>query len=272
MHLPTQVAEAVAFLKSKNIEKPAIGIILGTGLHRLVEQMDIQISIDYKDIPHFPESTVEYHSGKLLFGFIEGKYVVVMNGRFHFYEGYTLQQVTFPVRVMKYLGVETLLVSNACGAVNPAYKAASLMVIEDHINMIPGNPLIGYNHEEFGPRFPDMSQPYDFGLIRKIEQIASEENIPLNKGVYVAWMGPNLETRAEYRFARTMGADVVGMSTVPEVIVANHMSMKATAISVITDLCDPDNLKPVDIKDILGNAAIAEKGMTTIFRRLIGQL
>lgn len=267
-----KVKETVDFIQSKGVKNPGIGIILGTGLGKLINHLDVIVSLDYKDIPHFPVSTVEYHSGKLMYGLIEGKEVLVMNGRFHFYEGYSLQEVTFPIRVMKLMGIETLLVSNACGGLNLDYKPASLMIIEDHINMIPGNPLIGKNYEEFGPRFPDMSQPYDFELIGKMEEIANSSNIEINKGVYVAWMGPNLETRAEYRFAKIMGADVVGMSTVPEVIVANHMSMKVAAISVITDMCDPDNLKAVDINDILGNAAIAEEDLIIIFRELIKRL
>jgi len=272
LNMLEKVKESVAFIRNSGIANPKIGIILGTGLGGLINDVDVIKSLEYSDIPHFPESTVEFHSGKLIYGILAGKEVLVMNGRFHFYEGYTLQQITFPVRVMKMLGIETLLVSNACGAVNLDFKPASLMIIEDHINMIPGNPLIGENIEEFGPRFPDMSQPYDFGLIEKMEKIALSRNIVLNKGVYVAWMGPNLETRAEYRFAKTMGADVVGMSTVPEVLVANHMNMKVAAISVVTDHCDPDNLKPVDIQDILNNAAVVEKDMVVIFEELIRSL
>ncbi|MCF6170349.1 MAG: purine-nucleoside phosphorylase [Bacteroidales bacterium] len=267
-----QINEAVDFIRSKGETAPETGIILGTGLGKLVDDLVLNFSIDYKDIPHFAESTVESHSGKLLFGTMAGKEVVVMKGRFHFYEGYSLQEVSFPVRVMKFLGVQALLVSNACGAVNPAYKPASLMIIDDHINMLPGNPLIGKNHSRLGPRFLDMSRPYDPALIRKMESIASENGIEINKGVYVAWMGPSLETRAEYRFIRTMGADVVGMSTVPEVIVAHHMGMRVAAISVVTDLCDPDNLQPVDIEDILANAALAEKDLVKIFLQLIGHL
>jgi purine-nucleoside phosphorylase len=264
--------KSAGYLKQNGIGNPIVGIILGTGLGGLINNLEIIKSIDYKDIPNFPVSTVEYHSGKLIYGMLEGKEVLVMNGRFHFYEGYSLQEVTFPVRVMKLLGIKNLFVSNACGAVNLDYAPASLMIIEDHINMIPGNPLSGKNHEEFGPRFPDMSQPYNFELIKKMEAIALAEGISVNKGVYVAWMGPNLETRAEYRFARTMGADVVGMSTVPEVIVANHMGMKVAAVSVVTDMCDPDNLKPVVIEEILDNAARAEKGMIKLFKELVKQL
>ena len=261
-----KVQESVDFIRKHGVNKPEVGIILGTGLGKLIDHLELKVSLDYGDIPHFPEATVEFHHGKLMFGLLDGMEVLVMNGRFHFYEGYSLQEVTFPVKVMKMLGIETLLVSNACGAVNLDYKPASLMIIEDHINMIPGNPLIGHNHAEFGPRFPDMSQPYDFELIKIMEKIAAKENI------HMAWMGPNLETRAEYRFARNMGADVVGMSTVPEVIVANHMSMKVGAVSVITDMCDPDNLHPVDINDILGNAGIAEKDLIKLFRKLLKEL
>ncbi len=267
-----KINEAVEFIRSKGNVSPEVGIILGTGLGKLVDDLDVEYSLDYKDIPHFAESTVEFHSGKLLFGTLSGKQVVVMNGRFHFYEGYSLEEVTFPVRVMQFLGVETLLVSNACGAVNPAYKPASLMIIDDHINMLPDNPLIGKNNSKLGPRFLDMSQPYDPVLIEKMEAIAVKSGIEINKGVYVAWMGPSLETRAEYRFIRMMGADVVGMSTVPEVIVAHHMGMKVAAVSVVTDLCDPDNLKAVNIDDILSNAALAEEDLIKLFLSLIEQI
>jgi len=264
--------EAAEFIRLKGVGKTRIGIILGTGLGKLAENIDIVTSIDYKEIPYFPEATVEFHSGKLLFGRLEGTEVIVMNGRFHYYEGYSLQEITFPVRVMKLLGVDTLLVSNASGAVNPDFKPASLMIIDDHINMLPGNPLIGKNHNEFGSRYTDMSRPYDPVLIERMEKIALENDIKIEKGVYVAWMGPSLETRAEYRFIKLMGADVVGMSTVPEVIVANHMNMRVTAISVITDICYPDNLHPVNIKDILANASLAEKDLMLLFRELIKSL
>lgn len=264
--------EAVSFLKSKGIEKPEIGIILGTGLGSLANDVRVEISLDYKDIPHFPLSTVEFHSGKLLYGELGGKKVLVMKGRFHFYEGYTLQEVTFPVRVMKMLGINYLFVSNAAGAINLNLPKASLMIIDDHINMLPGSPLVGKNLDELGPRFPDMSRPYDPGLISLMEKIAAEKGIKINKGVYVAWIGPSLETRAEYRFIKLMGADAVGMSTVPEVLVANHMGMKVAAISVITDKGDPDNLHPVDIDDIIRNAMIAEKDLVLLFESLIREL
>ena len=267
-----KLKEAVSFLKSKGIEKPEVGIILGTGLGRLADDVNVEITLDYKDIPHFPVSTVEFHSGKLLYGELGGKKVLVMNGRFHFYEGYTLQEVTFPVRVMKMLGINYLLVSNAAGAINLNLPKASLMIIDDHINMLPGNPLVGKNIDELGPRFPDMSRPYDPKLISLMEKIAAEKGIKINKGVYVAWIGPSLETRAEYRFIKLMGADAVGMSTVPEVLVANHMGMKVAAVSVITDKGDPDNLHPVNIDDIIRNAMIAEKDLVLLFESLIQEL
>ena len=267
-----KIKQSADFIKSKGVKEPVVGIILGTGLGGLVNDIDIALSIDYEDIPNFPVSTVESHSGKLIYGELSGKKVLVMSGRFHYYEGYSLQQVTFPVRVMKLLGIETLLVSNACGGINPAFKPASLMIIDDHINMIPDNPLVGENINKLGPRFVDLSRPYTPSLIEKMEKIAAKRNIEINKGVYVAWIGPSLETRAEYRFIKVMGADVVGMSTVPEVIVANHMNMKVAAVSVVTDLCDPDNLQPVEIEHILNNAAIAEKDLIAIFRDLVGEI
>ncbi len=267
-----KLKEAVSFLKSKGIEKPEIGIILGTGLGSLANDVQVETSLDYKDIPHFPLSTVEFHSGKLIYGELGGKKVLVMNGRFHYYEGYTLQEVTFPVRVMKMLGINYLFVSNAAGAINLDLPKASLMIIDDHINMLPGSPLVGKNLDELGPRFPDMSRPYDSELISLMEKIAAEKGIEINKGVYVAWIGPSLETRAEYRFIKLMGADAVGMSTVPEVLVANHMGMKVAAISVITDKGDPDNLHPVNIDDIIRNAKIAEKDLVLLFESLIREL
>jgi len=267
-----QIHETVSFLKQKKIDAPAIGIILGTGLGNLVTRIEKEQEIDFADIPHFPLSTVEFHKGKLIYGAISGKKVIAMQGRFHFYEGYTMQQVTFPVRVMKLLGIKFLLISNAAGSMNPLMKKGSLMVIDDHINLQPLNPLTGENDEQLGPRFPDMSQPYDVSLIEKIEKIAAEMNLPLHKGVYVAVQGPNLETRAEYRFLRMIGADVVGMSTVPEVIVANHISLPVAAVSVITDECDPDNLKPINIEEIIAIAGKAEVQLTALFEKLIEQL
>jgi purine-nucleoside phosphorylase len=263
-----KIKQTTDYLNEKGIKNAQIGIILGTGLGNLINYIDINYSIEYKDIPNFPEATVESHSGKLILGKLEGKVVLVMSGRFHFYEGYSMDEVTFPIRVMKMLGIETLFVSNAAGGINPDYKPASLMIIDDHINMLPANPLVGQNYSKLGPRFVDMSEPYDGKLIEKMEQIANRLDIVVNKGVYVAWIGPSLETRAEYRFIKIMGADVVGMSTVPEVIVANHMGIKVAAVSVVTDLCDPDNLAPVKIEELLANAAIAEKDLIKLFSEL----
>lgn len=267
-----KLQETRDFLFNKGFKDAKLGIILGTGLGGLVNHLDIESSINYSDIPHFPEATVESHHGKLIYGKLVGTRVIVMSGRFHYYEGYHLNEVTFPVRVMSLLGVHTLFVSNAAGGINPDYKAASLMIIDDHINMLPGNPLVGKNFSKLGPRFVDMSEPYDSKLIEKMEAIARRLNIPVNKGVYVAWIGPSLETRAEYRFIKIMGADVVGMSTVPEVIVAAHMGMKVAAVSVITDLCDPDNLAPVEIDELLNNAAIAEKQLIPLFSELAKEI
>jgi purine-nucleoside phosphorylase len=264
-----QLQEAVSYIRSKNIPMPETGIILGTGLSGLVDNVKVHLSIDYAEIPHFATSTVEFHPGRLVFGTMHNREIVLMQGRFHFYEGYSMNQITFPVRVMKLLGIKQLLISNACGAINPAYEAASLMLIDDHINFLPGNPLVGPNSEELGPRFPDMSRPYDPALNKSLKAIAARSNIRLHEGVYAAWMGPNLETRAEYRFLRMAGADVVGMSTVPEVIAANHMKLPVAAISVITDLCDPENLKPINIEEVLAHAANAEKDLGILFSELI---
>lgn len=264
--------ETVAFLKSKGIKSPQIGIVLGTGLGKLVDEIDIELVLDYKDIPHFPISTVEFHSGKLIYGNLRGKKVLVKQGRFHFYEGYTLQQITYSIRVMKLLGIEYLLLSNAGGAMNPGFKKGTLMLLEDHINLLPGSPLIGKNIDELGPRFVDMSEPYSKYLNEKLMRIARENNIELNKGVYVVMAGPNLETAAEYRYLSRIGADVVGMSTVPEVIVANHMSLPCAAVSVITDLCDPDNLEPIDVPDILKTASLAEPNLIKLYSDMIAEL
>ncbi len=267
-----KINQTVSFLKGKGITKPEIGIVLGTGLGQLINEIQIEKSIDYKDIPNFPLSTVESHSGKLIYGEIKGKKVLAMQGRFHYYEGYTMQQITFPVRVMKMLGIKYLLLSNAGGAINLSFKKGTLMLIDDHINLQPDNPLIGKNFDELGPRFPDMSRPYSEYLNKKLIGIAKRENIKLNKGVYVSVPGPNLETRAEYRFLKTIGADVVGMSTVPEVIVANHMNLPCAAVSVLTDECDPDNLVPVGIKEIIEVAGKAEPNLIKLFVALISEL
>ena len=267
-----QIQEAVQVIRSKTKTETLIGIILGTGLGGLALEIQKEIEISYTDIPNFPLSTVESHAGKLIFGTLGGKKVVAMQGRFHFYEGYTMQQITFPVRVMKFLGVRTLLVSNACGGMNPQYLPGDIMIMDDHINLLGDNPLRGKNEDLLGPRFPDMSEPYSRKLIAIAEQIALEEKIKVQRGVYVAVMGPNLETRAEYRFLRFIGADVVGMSTIPEVIVANHMGIACLGFSIVTDECFPDSLKPVDIQKIIKTANETEPKMTKIMRRVVEQL
>jgi len=267
-----EMKETVAFIRNKGITVPEIGIILGTGLGNLINEINIEKAIDYADIPNFPVSTVESHKGKLIYGTMKGKKVLAMQGRFHYYEGYTMQQITMPVRVMKLLGIKYLLISNAGGAMNLTFKKGTLMLIDDHINMQPENPLRGKNLDEMGPRFPDMSRPYSTLLNDKLTRIAAENKITLHRGVYVAVTGPNLETKAEYRYLRAAGADVVGMSTVPEVIVANHISLPCCAISVLTDECDPDNLRSVGIEEILAVAAKAEVHLTDLYSRLVEEL
>jgi purine-nucleoside phosphorylase len=272
MNLRTHLQETVAFIRSKTQATPSVGIILGTGLGGLVRDVTIETTLEYGSIPHFPVSTVESHQGKLLFGTLEGVSVVVMQGRFHYYEGYTMQQVTYPVRVMKFLGVNTLLVSNACGTVNPQFRKGDVMLMDDHINLLGDNPLIGPNEPELGPRFPDMSEPYSRRLMVIAEEVALENKIKLQKGVYVAVAGPNLETRAEYRFMRAIGADVVGMSTVPENIVARHMGMEVLGMSILTDECFPDALAPVSVQEIIEVANHAEPKMTTVMKGVVQRL
>ena len=268
-----QINEAVRFIQSHGITQPEVGVILGTGLgNRFVKEIKNSVVINYNSIPHFPISTVESHKGKLIYGELKGKRVLAMQGRFHFYEGYDMQQITMPVRVMKFLGIDYLLISNAAGTMNLNWKKGELMLIDDHINLQHDNPLRGENFEVLGPRFPDMSQPYSKKLNDLLTEIAKKKKIKLNKGVYVAVQGPNLETRAEYRFLSRIGADAVGMSTVPEVLVANHMSLACCAISVITDECDPDNLKPVDISQIIKTAESSEEKLTELYVELIGKL
>ena len=267
--LISKINETLKVIREKTQDEFPIGIILGTGLGGLVKDIKIDHEIDYSDLPHFPLSTVESHHGKLILGSINGKKVVAMQGRFHYYEGYTMQQITYPVRVMKYLGVKTLLVSNACGGMNPLYRRGDVMIMADHINLLGDNPLIGKNEEELGPRFPDMSEPYNLELIKIAEEAALENKIKVQKGVYVAVSGPNLETKAEYRFLRSTGADVVGMSTIPENIVANHMGMKVLGISIVTDECFPDSLKPVNVEEIISAAMAAEPKMTLIMKEVI---
>ena len=268
-----EIKEATDFLIEKGIQNPEIGVILGTGLGNLfVKEIEHPIEVEYQHIPHFPTSTVEFHKGKLIFGNVKGKKVLAMQGRFHYYEGYSMQQITLPVRVMKMLGIKNLLISNAAGNLNMKWKKGELMLIDDHINLQPENPLRGKNYDALGPRFPDMSQPYSKDLNEKLISIAKRQGLTLNKGVYVGVTGPNLETRAEYRFLRTIGADAVGMSTVPEVIVSNHAGLPCCAISVLTDDCDPDNLKPVNIQEIIETAGKAEKKLTDLFVGLIEAL
>jgi len=252
--------------------EPEIGIILGTGLGGLVSEIEIQHKLMYSNIPNFPISTVEFHSGRLIFGLLQGKKVVAMQGRLHHYEGYDMKQITFPVRVMKMLGIKHLFVSNASGALNPDIKTGDIMIIEDHINLQHDNPLRGRNYDDLGPRFPDMSQPYSKDLISKAVQVAKENNISCHTGVYVSVAGPNLETKAEYKFLRIIGGDAVGMSTVPEVIVAKHMGLPVFAISVITDEGYHENLEPTSVEQILKVAEEAEPKMTLILKELLSSL
>jgi len=266
-----KVAEAVAFLKSKHFDVPDTGLIVGTGLAGLAGSIRTHTEIFYQDIPHFPVSTVESHLGKLVYGTLGRQTVVAMLGRFHWYEGYSMNQIVFPVRVMKFLGIRRLLVSNAAGALNPDFRKGSLMLLDDHINLLGSNPLIGPNDERFGTRFPDMSAPYDKALNARIKALAAERGILLQEGVYAAVAGPNLETRAEYRYLWDIGADAVGMSTVPEVIAARHMGLPCAAVSVLTDECDPDHLEPTSLEQILAAAREAEGSLTALFGALLDQ-
>ncbi len=267
-----QLDESVEYLKNKGFDAPEIGIVLGTGLGKLVNEIDDPIEAHYNHIPFFPLATVEFHSGKLIYGSILGKKVVVMQGRFHLYEGYDLVDVTYPIRVMHLLGIKKLFISNAAGAINLNFNKGDIMLIEDHINLQGGSPLAFKNVADFGDRFVDMSEPYDKKMRIAIEEIAVKENIPLRKGVYVSVVGPQLETKAEYRMLKILGADAVGMSTVPEVIVANHLRLPIVAVSVLTDECDPDDLHPIDIAEIIKIAGNAEPKMVQLFKELIKQL
>lgn len=263
------ILQTTNFLKEKGFSNPEIGIVLGTGLGKLVNHIQIEHEIAYSDIPNFPLSTVEFHSGKLIFGTLEGKKVVVLQGRFHLYEGYSLQEITFPIRILKALGIQKLLISNAAGAVNLNFKKGELMLIEDHINLQGSSPLAFKNVSDFGERFTDMSEPYDLDLRQQAIEIAKAANITLHKGVYAAVVGPQLETKAEYKMLKIIGADAVGMSTVPEVIVANHLKLPVLAISVLTDECNPEDLKPINIPEIIDLAAKAEPKMILIFKELV---
>jgi purine-nucleoside phosphorylase len=267
-----QIQEAKRFLEARWKGKPRVGIILGTGLGGLAEDIQAEATFAYGDIPHFPHSTAPSHAGRLVCGKLGGKTVMAMEGRFHFYEGYSLKQITFPVRVMRALGCDALIVSNACGGMNPQWSKGDIMLIEDHINLLGDNPLIGPNDERLGIRFPDMCRPYDPELIALAQRVALAERIVVQKGVFVAVSGPNLETRAEYRFLRGIGADVVGMSTVPEVIVGVHAGMRNLGLSVITDQCLPDALEPAVLSDIIAVANLAEKKLRVLVRRVIEEL
>ena len=267
-----QINEATSYLRKIWQGTPKVGLILGTGLGGLAEQIEQHASIPYSDIPHFPVSTAPTHAGRLVCGLLRGRPVIAMEGRFHYYEGYDLQQVTFPVRVMRALGAEVLLVTNAAGGINPQLDLADLVIIEDHINLLPDNPLRGVNDDRLGPRWPDLSEPYTKSLIQLARTAALGEGIHLHKGVFVAVSGPNLETRAEYRMLKMMGADVVGMSTVPEVLVAVHAGMKVLGFSVVTDLCLPDHLESADVSKILANAAIGGEKLAKLIPRVIEQI
>lgn len=267
-----QLNETHHFLSKQGFDGARAGVVLGTGLGDLVNHLSIEKTIPYHDIPHFPLSTVEFHKGNLVLGKIGGTTVMAMHGRFHYYEGYSMQQITYPVRLMKMLGVQKLLLSNAAGGMNPGFKKGDLVVIEDHINTQTENPLRGLTDDAFGPRFPDMSCPYDRGLTELLLTTSQSQGVKMHKGIYVAVNGPNLETRAEYRYLRAAGADMVGMSTVPEVIVANQINLPCAAVSVITDECDPDHLKPVDIAEIIAVAGAADKKLSNIFAAVLKQL
>lgn len=268
----TEAAEKIRAELPAGTGVPSIGIILGTGLGKLAEEIEVEKALPYGDLPHFPTSTVESHDGRLLIGHLDGVPVLAMQGRFHLYEGYTAHKVTFPVRVMGVLGVETLLVSNAAGGMNPHFRRGDLMLITDHINLQGANPLEGPNVDAWGPRFPDMSEPYDLELRELAKEKALEHGIKLQEGVYLSVMGPNLETKAEYRFLRRLGADVVGMSTTPEVTVARHMDLRVLAMSVITDECFPDALEPVSLEDVLEAAGEAEPKLTRLTRAVVATI
>jgi len=261
--------DAAAAIRERWDRVPHAGIILGTGLGSLVEEIQEEAAFDYEEIPHFPQTTAVSHQGRLICGTLHGLPVMAMEGRFHMYEGYALKQITLPVRVMKSLGAKLLVVSNACGGMNPNYREGDVMVIEDHINLMGDNPLIGINDDRLGPRFPDMSQPYDAELIQRALSVARREDIVAHQGVFVAVSGPNLETRAEYRFLRNIGADVVGMSTVPEVIVAAHCGLPVVGFSIVTDMCLPDALEPADVQQIIATAQDAEPRLRSLVRGVL---
>ena len=267
-----QIKETAAFLKEQGYTEPVVGIVLGTGLGELISHIKVEKAIAYQTIPNFPVSTVEFHKGNLVYGTINEIKVIAMQGRFQYYEGYTMQQITFPVRVMKELGIKYLLLSNAAGGINANYKKGDLVLLDDHINLQPENPLRGLNLPDFGSRFPDMSAPYSSSLNNIIREKANQQQLRLHEGIYASVVGPNLETRAEYRYLRTIGADLVGMSTVPEVITANQLELPCACVSVITDECDPENLKPVNIMEIIEVAGKADKKLSELFAAVIAEL
>ena len=270
--LKEKIKETADSIRKKTTLRPELGIILGTGLGQLAESIEVETIVSYEEIPHFPVSTVESHAGRLIFGTLSKKKVVAMQGRFHYYEGYSMQEIAFPVRVMKELGIQVLLVSNACGGLNPLFKAGDLMMITDHINLLGDNPLRGKNDDSLGPRFPDMYNCYDKDLISLAEKTALELGIKLHKGVYVPVAGPNLETGAEYRFLRSIGADVVGMSTVPEVIAAAHQGTKVLGFSIVTDMGLPDALKPTNLEEIIAVANAAEPILTRLLIKIVEKI
>jgi len=272
MDIQEEFEESISYLKERGVRDVEVAIVLGTGLGGLVEQIDVELELSYSQIPHLPVATVEFHFGKLIFGTLSGKRVLAWQGRFHYYEGYNMEQVVKPVRISRLLGAKALLISNAAGSLNPGMKKGALMCLEDHINLQPDNPLRGPNLEFLGPRFPDMCQPYDQALSAILFDVARSEDIPLYTGVYASVMGPQLETRAEYRYLRTIGADAVGMSTVPEVIAAVHMGMPCVAVSVITDECDPENLAPFNLDEVISVAQRAEPNLTKLFSELVSHL
>jgi purine-nucleoside phosphorylase len=267
-----EIQDAKRYIESKTRVRPTVGIILGTGLGKLAESIKTDATIPYRSIPNFPLSTVEDHAGNLIMGTLSGKPVMAMQGRFHLYEGYSVDQIVFPIRVMKFMNIQTLIVSNACGGINPDFLPGTIMVITDHINLLGQNPLIGHNDNRIGPRFPDMSQPYSFELIKLALKVARENKIDLERGVYAAMTGPCMETRAEYRMLKTLGADCIGMSTVPEVIAAVHAGLKVLGLSVVTDSCLPDALEPADIKKIIKTANDAQPSLVTIIEKTLEAL
>jgi purine-nucleoside phosphorylase len=271
-HALDAIERAAAAVRERFPQPPDVGIILGTGLGALAREIETVATIEYPSIPGFPKSTVESHAGRLLCGTLGGRTVVAMQGRFHRYEGYSLRQVTFPVRVLKALGAKSLIVSNACGGMHPDWSAGDLMLITDHINLLGDNPLVGANDDRLGPRFPDMSEPYSRELGALARSVARERGITLREGVYVAVAGPNLETRAEYRMLRALGADVVGMSTVPEVIVAVHAGLRVLGLSIITDMCIPEELEPASLEKIIATASKAEPNLTAVVRGVLERM